>query len=138
MSVDDPYFLYPAELEMAWAYAYNKRKWGEAHADRYIEKMIQAIRDRQKSGDHQLYADSEKIFSKSRAADIVRESIYCFHFKEKPSQKRGYRIFYRKMSGKNIGVIAILQDGADFPERVRKNLESVVSEIRRDRRRDDR
>lgn len=110
MENNEPYYYYPAKLQLAWAYHYNETRYGEIHADNYIDKMRQAIVDRQNSG---IHISCTKYLNKppqTKAARIVAEKVYYLRWTEKPNQKRGYTIFYRIMSGDNIGVIDIFQD----------------------------
>jgi len=132
MKENEPHYYYPAKLQMAWAYHYNARHYSEMHAEQYIEKMQQAIKEKQISGEHRRFMECNKITPQTKAVKIVKDNIYSFRWTEKPHQKRGYTIFYRKMSGGNIGVIGILQDGADFSNRLRENLGQITPEIIKD------
>ncbi len=128
----EPYYYYPAKLQLAWAYHYNETHYGEKHAERYVEKMRQAIKEKQDSGEHKSFSQYIKTNPKTKAARIVIDKVYFFRWVEKPNQKRGYTIFYRKMSAGNIGVIGVLQDGADFPNCLSVNIDQVIPEIIRD------
>jgi len=87
------------------------------------------IKEKQDLDEHKSFSQYIKTTLKTKAARIVIDNIYFFCWVEKPNQKRGYTIFYRKMSGGNIGVIGVLQDGADFPNRLGDNIDQVIPEI---------
>ncbi len=133
MERKEPYYYYPAKLQMAWVYHYNEKRYGEDHAEQYIENLKCAIEEKQRSGEHKLLIESHQITIQTKVANIVKSEIYSFRWTEKPNQKRGYSIFYRKMSDGNIGVIGIFQDGADFPNRLLENIENIGAEIQRDK-----
>ncbi|MCU7837496.1 MAG: hypothetical protein KZQ83_19925 [gamma proteobacterium symbiont of Taylorina sp.] len=51
---------YPAKLQMAWAYHYNATHYSEKYAEQYIEKMRQAIKEKQLSGEHRRFKEYNK------------------------------------------------------------------------------
>ena len=110
-----PYFYPLAKQHMDSIAAYSKQ-WGKKNAIDYILKLTQAI-NRLNEGKH------DKPFPKTQRVDRLKEEVYYFYYKRKSSDRHGYCIFYRRLSGGNIGVIAIIESSRDLPDHLYDAIE---------------
>lgn len=114
-------FYPPAQEKLSDIWVYSSR-WGEQHADDYVERLYQAIMD-------QRYLDYHRPFPKPESLRAVTHEVYFFLWRYK-SHTPSHSIFYRLLSGGNIGVIDIIGPGQNRESVLHGALERIADDSR--------
>jgi len=88
-----------------WQYSFES--WGENQADSYVTGILEF---------------AESLAEKPRAGRLVGGSgfdgIYCARY-------RHHYLFFRRLSGGDIGVLSILHERMDLPARLVEDMEGM-------------
>ena len=114
--------LAAAQLDILWDYGYHQ--FGEQQADRYLDGLFSAIEDIAENNLYQGLAPQR--VPPDEIADITTVSIRYIHYNK-------HYIYMRELprhKGQGItGVVCILGDRMDTPQRLKENLTSSKSEF---------
>ena len=110
--------LAEAQLDALWDYGYSR--FGEQHADSYLDGLFEAITEVAVSG--RYLGLLPKHVPPDRITDITALPIQYIHYKK-------HYLYLRELPDGALGVICILGDRMDTPRRLKENLSSSMSEI---------
>jgi len=93
-----------AESQIIKIWQYTEEKWGEEQANKYVQE---------------LYESFKKISSKPELCKKIEQGkiINVFYFKYK-----NHFVFFRNLSDQSIGIITILHEKMNIPERLKEDL----------------
>ena len=97
-----PYKLFPtAKAHLVQIWTYTEETWGEEQADTYI------------NGLYSLFASlHENRYLWREVSQAKFEDVYACVYKK-------HFIFFRQLSGDKIGIIGILHQSSDIPNRLK-------------------
>ncbi len=110
--------LAEVQLDALWDYGY--RRFGEQQADNYLDGLFSAIADVATTGHYLGLRPS--LVPPDIISDITSLPIHYVRYEQE-------YIYLRTLSDKALGVICILGDRMDTPNRLRENLSSRRAEI---------
>lgn len=98
----------PAEARLLEIWEYTVTNWGEDQADRYIQDLIGAINRLAK----------QRPLWKS-VGDKQLSGVWFARWRQ-------HLVFFRELKGGVIGVISILHESMDMPERLKEDAQKIV------------
>lgn len=110
--------LAEAQLDALWDYGY--RRFGEVQADEYLDGLFSAIAAIAATGYYLGLRPS--LVPPDMISDITSFPIHYVRYEQE-------YIYVRTLSDKTLGVICILGDRMDTPNRLKENLSSRKAEI---------
>lgn len=100
-----PHKVYPAaERAVIDIWHYTNETWGEKQADKYIRGLYEAI---------EKAADNKKIWK-----EIEHEKFHDIFYIR---YERHY-VFFRQLSKKTLGVVGILHERRNIPDRLKEDI----------------
>ena len=110
--------LAEVQLDALWDYGY--RRFGELQADNYLDGLFSAIADVAATG--QYLGLPPSLVPPDIISDITSFPIYYVRYEQE-------YIYLRALSDKALGVICILGDRMDTPNRLKENRSSRRAKI---------
>lgn len=110
--------LAEVQLDALWGYGY--RRFGEQQADNYLDGLFSAIADVAATGHYLGLRPS--LVPPDIISDITSFPIHYIRYLQE-------YIYLRALTDKTLGVICILGDRMDTPNRLKENLSSRRAEI---------
>jgi len=121
MSQEGNYRFSPlAEVQLVALWDYGYRRFGEQQADNYLDGLFSAIADVAATGHYLGLPPS--LVPPDIISDITSLPIHYVRYEQE-------YIYLRTLSDKALGVICILGDRMDTPNRLKENLSSHRAEI---------
>lgn len=110
--------LAEVQLDALWDYGF--RRFGERQADRYLDGLFSAVEEVAVNG--RYLGLIPKRVPPDKIAEITRLPIRYIRYEK-------HYLYLRDLMNGAIGVVCILGDRMDTPQRLQENLFSPMSEI---------
>ena len=103
-----PHKIYPAaRRRIIEIWLYTDKAWGEAQADRYVRGLYEAIDE---------IASKKYMWRKIEHEDVT--GIYFVRYKH-------HFVFFRELSPKKLGIVNVLHESMDIPNRLKEDFNEV-------------
>jgi toxin ParE1/3/4 len=86
-------------------WGYTEQTWGEEQADKYVRGLVEAIN-----------AAQSKRHLWRRVMDVALGGVFFIRYSH-------HYLFFRELSGGELGVISILHENMDIPARLSEDTE---------------
>ena len=103
--------LAEAQLDALWDYGYHR--FGELQADSYLEGLFTAVAEVAQNGRYLGLAP--RLVSPDEIADVTDHSVHYIHYTK-------HYLYLRELSDGTTGVVCILGERMDTPQRLKESL----------------